>query len=158
VTGYPWHQGDVLHFDDLNAAFANSNTQSEAAQTQASAAQIATATLQQKLAPIAITLSFPGAINAGTYVLTGTAPYSFTINSIDASIGSVGGSIVLGVRNNGQLVGGISAVSVNTPNKANTLATGGLAIVAAGSTVDVVISNVIGSPVGGYFVLNAARN
>jgi hypothetical protein len=109
-------------------------------------------------ANVSLTLSWAGGVvvASGTYLFTGTAAYGFDIGSLDASVGSAGGAITAEVRNAGTDVGGLSAVAVTAPAKTRFLASGANFSVAAGSTVDVVLT-VTGAPTDAFLVLNGVK-
>lgn len=174
MTGYPWSalSNKTLFADDLNAAFsvayANAAAANAAAlQAQATAnAALTTATSAQTLAtttagqigPLAITVSWPGlAVSAATYVLCGTAPYSFTITSLDIALGASGGSVSLTVHNDGIAVSGLSGLASSASNKTRYPATGNN-LVAPGAIVDIAIVVTAGSPTDSYITLNGTRS
>lgn len=107
---------------------------------------------------VSITLGWGGALAtaAGTYLFTGTAPFAFTISSLDANVGGASGTITATVRNAGATCGGLSALSITSSTKTNFAASGSNLSVSAGAVVDVVIT-ISGTPSGGYLVLNGAR-
>lgn len=149
---YPWKPGDPLYASSLDAAFSKAYTDSATALATAQAAQAATAAPK----PLSATLSFPGPLTAGTYLFTGTAPYPFTITSIDASVGTSGGTITANVRNAGSTVGNLGAVFIASSTKTNSPASGSGTAVAAGATVDAVLTTT-GLPVGAFIVLNGVH-
>lgn len=152
---YPWTSLSVLTHDDLNAAFAL------AYQNDASASSLATIAYNSTQArlPIAITINWSAGmlVSGGVYILTGTAPYAFDINSIDAGIGSAGGSFTVQVRNNGATAGDLGGVLVNSIPKTRTIASGNNNTVNIGSQVDVVISVITGLPADSFLVINGIR-
>jgi hypothetical protein len=109
-------------------------------------------------ANVSLTLSWSGGttVTDGTYLFTGTAAYAFDIGSLDASVGSAGGTITAELRNAGVDVGGLGAVSVTAPAKTRFLASGANFSVLAGSTVDVVLT-VTGAPTDAFLVLNGVK-
>lgn len=149
---YPWNPGEPLFAGALDAAFAKAYTDAATALATAQAAQAA-ATAPK---PLSATLSFPGPLTAGTYLFTGTAPYPFTITSIDASVGASGGTITANIRNAGSSVGGLSALSITSSTKTNFPASGAAVAVLAGATVDAVLT-ITGSPIGAFIVLNGVH-
>ena len=150
MPSYPWKPGDELDAVPLNAAIGAAQSTANTALTTAQAAQAAATAAK----PLSATLSFPGQLTAGTYLFTGTAPYNFTIASLDASAGTNGGTITATVRNAGVGVSGLSGVTITSSAKANFPATSGAVL--AGATVDVVIT-LTGAPVGAFLVLNGVH-
>lgn len=152
---YPWASLAVLTHDDLNAAFALAYQNDAASNALANFAYNST----QARLPIAITLNWSAGlvISAGTYILTGTAPYAFNITSIDVSNGSAGGSFNVQVRNNGTTAGDLGAVVVASVTKTRTIASGNNNTVNIGSQVDVIISAITGLPADSFLVVNGVR-
>lgn len=107
---------------------------------------------------LSITLNWAGGsvTGDGTYLFTGSAAYNFFITSLDASIGSAGGSLAATVRNAGLTAGGLSAVAVSNAGKTHYPASGANLAVTAGAIVDVLIS-VSGTPTDTFLTLNGVR-
>lgn len=107
---------------------------------------------------MALTLNWGGGmpVSAGTYVFAGTAAYAFVIGSLDASVGSAGGTITANVRNAGNSVGGLGAAAITLAGKTNFPASAANALVTAGATVDVVLA-LTGSPAGAFLSLNGTK-
>lgn len=165
MAGYPWQQGQNLHFDDLNAAFALAYANAQVAITQSSQALVAAnsalavaqSAAQERL-KVAITLSWPAGITVapGTYILAGSAPYGFSIASVDSCVGSGGGSFQVAVLADANTLQNLGGLTINQPSKSNTplpLAPS----VQAGQMLSVVVSAVSGSPAGAYLTLNGSR-
>jgi hypothetical protein len=107
---------------------------------------------------LALTLGWGGglAVTAGTYQFVGSAAYPFAITSLDASVGSGGGTITANVRNAAASVGGLSAAAITLAGKTNFPASGTNLLVLAGATVDVVVA-ITGSPVAAFLSLNGVK-
>lgn len=108
--------------------------------------------------PLSVTLNWAGGttVVAGTYLFTGTAAYPFTVTSLDASVGTAGGTITAQVRNAGATVGGLGAAAISAAGKTNFPASGANRAVAAGATVDVVLT-VTGTPTNAFLTLNGVK-
>jgi hypothetical protein len=161
---YPWPQGAALTFTDLNAAFALAYAQAQTAQATASNALALTNTSVITLGPprpVSVTLNWPAIpVANGTYILSATLPYALTVTSIDAAIGSAGGSIQAQFRANGVTIGNLSGVAVSAPTKTNTLAVAqpsNPVTIGVGSTIDVVVTVTGGTPIDAYLCLNGLR-
>lgn len=152
---YPWHSLDTLNHDDLNSAFALAYQNDATALALASQAYNST----QARLPIAITINWPAGLQVanGTYILSGTAPYAFNITSIDAGVGTAGGSFTVRVRNDGMTAGDLGSVTVNAAQKTRTFASGNNNTVNIGAQVDVVISVITGLPADSFLVINGIR-
>lgn len=150
MPSYPWKPGEELDAVPLNAAIGAAQAAANTALSTAQAAQAAATAAK----PLSATLSFPNLLTAGTYLFTGTAPYTFTINSLDASVGTSGGTITATVRNAGVSVAGLTGISITSATKTNFPATSGAVL--AGATVDVVIT-LTGSPTNAFLVLNGVH-
>jgi hypothetical protein len=132
----------------------------------------------QQLAGVTITLAVPGSMTGpigplgvsltlnwaagivvapGTYVLIGTAAYTFVITSLDASIGSAGGQINATVRNAGVPVDGLDGIDIALAEKTRFAASGSSATVAAGATVDVLLTVSSGLPTDTFLALNGTK-
>jgi hypothetical protein len=107
---------------------------------------------------LALTLGWGGgmAVTPGTYVFVGTAAYPFVVTSLDASVGSAGGTITANVRNAGNSVGGLGAAAITLAGKTNYPASAANALVMAGATIDVVLA-LTGSPAGAFLSLNGTK-
>jgi hypothetical protein len=107
---------------------------------------------------LAITLAWSGGlvVVSGTYLFTGTAPYPFVITGLDAVVGTAGGTLTATVRNAGATCGGLSAIAITSAGKTNFPASGANLAVAAGATVDVVVT-ATGSPTNAWVVLTGVR-
>ncbi len=105
-------------------------------------------------------INFPaGAVVAsGTYVITGCAPFAGAISELASDLGTGGGSFDVEVRNNGTSVGGLSAVTVTTPGQTITAASGTNVSVAINAIVDVIVSNVVGSPTDSVLTVNGVHS
>lgn len=139
---------------NTNASAAN-NTANNANNTANAASALATQT-QQNLAPVAITVNWPNIpVVGGTYVLTGTAPYGFTVTSADASIGSAGGSMIVGFKNGPHPIQ--FSFTLTQFTKTNFPATGPFLTVNPGTTVSLSITVASGAPADAYVTLNGTR-
>jgi hypothetical protein len=109
-----------------------------------------------------VTLGWPGGaiVAPGTYLFAFTAPFGFTIDSLDWTVGSAPGTAFVanvqivhgGVTTS---VTGLSAVTVNAAMKSRTLAAANTVL--AGDGVQVAISAVTGSPTDAALALNFTR-
>lgn len=153
MAQYPYQRGDTVGAADLDAAIG----QAIAAAAVAKAAADNAVALANAPKPIAVTISWPsGTVVAGDYVITGSAPYPFTILSADGFVGVNGGTITAAVRNAGANVGGLEAISITQAIKTHFPATTLNAVVQAGAVVDIVIT-VTGAPINAYIVLNGVH-
>jgi hypothetical protein len=117
-----------------------------------------TAAVKAAVPGVSLTMGWGGGalVTAGTYVFTATAPFGFTITSMDASVGSVGSTgITANVRIAGTSVTGLSAASITSSTKTNFAATGANTVT-AGQQIDVVLT-LTGAPAGAYLCLNGTR-
>jgi hypothetical protein len=165
MAGYPWSFDAPLTSSDLNAALGlainTANAASISALNATSLAAGATATvaaLQTQMGAMAITLNWPAglSVTAGTYVLTGAAPYGFTATSVTASIGSAGGSITANFRNAGLSMGNLGTLVVTAAAKTTTPASGNNLTVSPNATVDVLVT-ITGTPADAFLTLNGTR-
>lgn len=148
LPSFPWNAGDKLDAVPLNNQFIAQQNQIDSLQTQVGVLQ------QNNSSSVTVNWAAGTITQAGTYIVSATAPFAMTINSIDTSVGTTGGSFSASVQINGTSVGGLNAVAVNNAAKTNTPATGANAVL-AGAMVALVISNVSGTPSGGFVCLNA---
>lgn len=150
---YPFQINDVLTSAALDAAIAQALAAAAAAQAAANTA----IALASAVKPISVTISWPsGTVVAGDYVVTGSAPYPFTILSAEASVGVNGGTIIATIRNGGNGVGGLNGISITQTAKTIFPATALNALVQTDAVVDIVIT-VTGAPINAYIVLNGVH-
>ena len=110
-----------------------------------------------------VTLGWNGGaiVAAGTYQFAFTAPFGFTIDSLDWIVGSVGGTAFVAtvqiVRAGAATpVSGLAGVAVNSLAKSRSLATGANTVF-AGDGVQVALGAVSGSPTDAVLCLNFTR-
>lgn len=95
-------------------------------------------------------------ITPGPEYLTADAPYDFTVVNMDVFVGDAGGSFDVQVLNNGAPIPGLS-VTVLQPYNVNVVAIS-QNIIAQGTQLSLLISNVVGSPTNCYVNLNCTTN
>jgi hypothetical protein len=107
---------------------------------------------------LSITLNWAGGVVVadGTYLFAGSSAYPFAVSSLDASVGSAGGTMTATVRNAGATCGGLGALAISVDGKTNFPASGGSLEVLAGAVLDVVLT-VTGAPTDAYLTLNGIK-
>lgn len=93
-------------------------------------------------------------VTPGEYVLTGSAPYSFNILSVETSIGSAGGQFNFTVWIDGQPIVSLSNIDVTAVEKTTTLGNGYVAI---GSIVTLTVNSVVGTPTDAWVTVTGNR-
>lgn len=156
LPSFPWLAGSKLDATPLNNVLFELFNLIQNQQGQLNA--LATSTQESNLG-VGMTLNWGGGttITEGTYVLMASAPYDFTITSIDVNVGITGGSFKATVVNNFQNVLGLSNVLVTGPAKVNITALGGNEV-RPGNELDVIITNVVGTPTDSYVCINGTTN
>jgi hypothetical protein len=118
--------------------------------------QQAIAQQSQRLAPLSITLNWAGGVDMtdGTYLLTGSAPYSFAITSVSASVGNDTFNVT--IRKQGIAINSLTGLVVDRSTKMTFTASGDDLVVNPGDIVDAVVT-VTGSPTDAFLTLNANK-
>lgn len=151
LPSFPWNVGDKLDAVPLNNAFIRLQQQIDNLTSQIN---FLFDNLGQSNLGFSMTINFGGNASPtqGPYELMGTAPYDFFITSMDASVGTNGGSFDVQITNNGTEVVGLT-VSIDTIMKTNFLATQNF-LVSQGNQVVMNISNVVGNPMNSWITIN----
>lgn len=147
LPSFPWAPRDKLDAVPLNNAFLG-------LQNQITSLSNAIALLQVGLGGglTEATLNWGGnsIITSGPYVLIGTAPYSFTIKSIDTNVGTNGGSFVADFFIDDVI---FATILVTSAQKSNTAIIAG--DITKGSMLSMSIRDVVNFPTNSWICINS---
>lgn len=151
APSFPWNTGDELDAVAVNNIIIQ--LQNQISSLQSTLALVQFQVSGGNLGGVTLNWGGNSLTTAGTYVVTATSPYQFSIASIDVNVGNTGGSFVVTLRINNVPVGGLTNILVNSGTKVRFFAKAPN-VVFQGQEVDIVISAIVGTPENGYVCIN----
>ena len=155
LPSFPWSPGDRIYAVPLNNAFIALQNQVNSLQGQI--------TLLDYLANggsafgTSVTISWGGGapVTPGPYVVTASAPYQFSLQTLTANVGSNGGYFTATVEADGTAIPGLTNIVINSATDQTFTASPPNTVPMAGN-LTVIISDVNGQPSNAYLTFNSA--